>query len=84
MHRFHPLPGAISWPEYEQEIEDLRHRLDLMVGRNPVPMLVTTPAFSIVEANDAYVQMSGIAEDALKNTSLTGFRIISQSVRVQR
>ena len=64
---------------YEQEIEDLRHRLDLMVGRNPVPMLVTSPAFSILEANDAYVQMSGIAKDALTNTSLTGFRIISQT-----
>jgi methyl-accepting chemotaxis protein len=64
---------------YEQEIEDLRNRLDLMVGRNPVPMLVTSPAFSILEANDAYVQMSGIAKDALTNTSLTGFRIISQT-----
>ena len=75
------ISSAGSEPQlrYEQEIEDLRHRLDLMVGRNPVPMLVTTPSFSILEANDAYVQMSGIAKDALKNTSLTGFRIISQT-----
>jgi methyl-accepting chemotaxis protein len=71
--------GSDQQVRYEQEIEDLRHRLDLMVGRNPVPMLITTPGFSIIEANDAYVQMSGIAKDALKNTSLTGFRIISQT-----
>jgi methyl-accepting chemotaxis protein len=66
-------------PGQDQEIEDLRQRLDLMVGRNPVPMLVTTPAFSILEANDAYVQMSGIAKDALKNASLAAFRITSQT-----
>ncbi|MGA2917008.1 methyl-accepting chemotaxis protein [Methanoregula sp.] len=71
--------GSDQQARYDQEIEDLRHRLDLMVGRNPVPMLVTTPAFSIIEANDAYVQMSGIAKDALKNTSLAGFRITSQT-----
>ena len=86
-----PVPAAVPFApvstqatsdqqaRYELEIEDLRHRLDLMVGRNPVPMLVTTPAFSILEANDAYVQMSGIAKDALTNTSLAGFRIISQT-----
>jgi methyl-accepting chemotaxis protein len=64
---------------YEQELEDLRHRLELMVGRNPVPMLVTTPAFAILEANDAYVQMSGISKETLKNTNLSSFRIVSQT-----
>ena len=50
----------------------------MMVDRNPIPMLVTTPSFSITEANDAYVQMSGMREADLKNTSLAGFKLISQ------
>lgn len=59
-------------------ISDLKNRLEMMVDRNPVPMLVTTPAFSITEANDAFVQMSGLHHDDLKNTSLAGFKLISQ------
>jgi methyl-accepting chemotaxis protein len=75
-----PSPaGSDLQARYDRETEDLRHRLDLMVGRNPVPMLVTTPSFSIIEANDAYLQMSGMARDALKNASLAGFRITSQT-----
>ena len=49
-----------------------------MVSNNPVPMLLTTPAFSIIEANAAYIQMSGISENDLLKTNLKNFRIISQ------
>jgi len=62
----------------EQTIEELRQRLDVMVSKNPVPMLLTTPTFSIVEANPAYIQMSGIDESKLLKTNLKNFRIISQ------
>ncbi|WP_321508554.1 PAS domain-containing methyl-accepting chemotaxis protein [uncultured Methanoregula sp.] len=75
---------AVSTPagagdKQEAVIEELRHRIDLMVERNPVPMLLTTPAFSIIEANPAFCQMSGIREEDLEKSSLKDFRIISQS-----
>jgi methyl-accepting chemotaxis protein len=78
-----PVPSAPAGADgqsayYEGIIGDLRKQLEMMVDRNPVPMLVTTPSFSITEANDAYVQMSGIREEELKNTSLAGFKLISQ------
>ncbi len=41
-------------------------------------MLLTTPGFSIVEANAAYIEMSGIRERDLLKTNLKNFRIISQ------
>jgi methyl-accepting chemotaxis protein len=64
--------------EYEETIADLKKRLDVMVSNNPVPMLLTTPAFTIIEANAAYIQMSGISEHDLLKTSLKNFRVISQ------
>ncbi len=82
--RLSPVPAALSAgtgeeaSRYEEIISDLRNRLEMMVDRNPVPMLVTTPAFAITDANDAYVQMSGLRQDELKNTSLSGFKLISQ------
>ena len=63
---------------YEETIADLKKRLDVMVSNNPVPMLLTTPAFSIIEANAAYIQMSGISENDLLKTNLKNFSIISQ------
>jgi methyl-accepting chemotaxis protein len=63
---------------YEETIAELKKRLDVMVSNNPVPMLLTTPSFTITEANAAYVQMSGISEHDLLKTSLKNFRIISQ------
>lgn len=60
-------------------VRDLQTRLDVMVTKNPIPMLITTPAFSILEANDAYVQMSGMRQDQLKGSSLAGFKLISQT-----
>lgn len=64
--------------ESEQTIAELRQRLDVMVSKNPVPMLITTPGFSIVEANAAYIEMSGIRERDLLKTNLKNFRIVSQ------
>lgn len=74
----HPPPEGMS-AEAERIISDLKHRLELLVQRNPVPMLITTPAFAIAEANDAFVRMSGLKEGELKNTSLGSFKLISQS-----
>ena len=41
-------------------------------------MLLTTPSFSITEANAAYVQMSGIREDELQQTNLKDFKVTNQ------
>ena len=73
------IPGSAATANYEKTITDLEQRLELMVERNPVPMLMTTPAFSILEANAAYVQMSGMREQDLKNTSLADFRVLNQT-----
>ncbi len=79
-----PQPSASTTEEpaevrkYEETIAELRKRLDVMLGSNPVPMLLTTSAFMIIEANDAYTQMSGISKNDLLKTSLKNFRIVSQ------
>jgi methyl-accepting chemotaxis protein len=77
-----PAPGAGAGTDqsrqYERVIADLEHRLEVMVEKNPVPMLLTTPAFSITEANTAYAAMSGIKPEELKNTSLTKFHVLGQ------
>jgi|WetSurMetagenome_2_1015567.scaffolds.fasta_scaffold00100_30 methyl-accepting chemotaxis protein len=73
------VPAGEANEEYERTIADLEHRLEVMVDRNPVPMLLTTASFSILEANAAYVQMSGIREEDLVNTSLADFRVLHQS-----
>jgi methyl-accepting chemotaxis protein len=65
--------------QQEAVIQELQHRLDLMVERNPVPMLLTNPSFSILEANPAFCQMSGIRAEDLEKSNLKHFRIISQS-----
>ncbi len=64
--------------QYRKTIGELEHRLELMVEKNPVPMLLTTPSFLITEANEAYAVMSGINPENLTNTSLTKFHVISQ------
>jgi len=71
--------ATASDEKQEAVIQELRNRIDLMVERNPVPMLLTTPAFSIIEANPAFCLMSGIREEDLEKSSLKDFRIISQS-----
>ncbi|MFA4861949.1 methyl-accepting chemotaxis protein [Methanoregula sp.] len=84
--RQQPSPSAVSvstpigsTAQQDAVIQDLQHRLDLMVERNPVPMLLTTPAFAILEANPAFCQMSGIQEEDLEKSNLKDFRILSQS-----
>lgn len=73
-----PSEETSATRRYEETIAELKKRLDVMVSNNPVPMLLTTPAFSIIEANAAYIQMSGISENDLLKTNLKNFRIVSQ------
>jgi methyl-accepting chemotaxis protein len=63
---------------YEKIIAELELRYQVMVEKNPVPMLMTTPAFLITEANAACIELMGIPAENLKNTSLADLRIISQ------
>ena len=63
----------------EQMIAELKQQIEVMVRKNPFPMLLTTPTFSIVEANAAYIQMSGISESDLLKTNLKNFKIVSQT-----
>jgi methyl-accepting chemotaxis protein len=76
------VPAAESSDErsrrYEKTIAELELRYHIMVEKNPVPMLVTTTGFLITEANAAYVSMSGIKEENLRNTSLTSFKVLGQ------
>ncbi|MFA5221486.1 MAG: methyl-accepting chemotaxis protein [Methanoregula sp.] len=74
-----PAPASPVSGEDQQTINDLRRRLDMMVKNNPVPMLVTTPDFFVVEANTAYIQMSGIRESDLLKTSIRNFAVTGQT-----
>ena len=74
-----PLPVIIEKDEKSEAlIRDLKNRLEMLVNRNPVPMIITTPSFAITDANDAFVQMSGLRREDVENTSLAGFKLISQ------
>jgi len=80
-----PAVTPVATPEsdersrhYEKTIAGLELRYQVMVEKNPLPMLVTTPAFLITEANAACIELMGITAEDLKNTSLADFRIISQ------
>jgi methyl-accepting chemotaxis protein len=64
--------------ESEKTIADLKKRLEIIVSSNPVPTLLTTPALSIIEANSAFIRMSGISADELLKENLKNFRIVSQ------
>jgi len=80
-----PVPPTTSPEESadirksEQMIAELKQQIEVMVRKNPFPMLLTTPTFSIVEANAAYIQMSGISESDLLKTNLKNFKIVSQT-----
>jgi methyl-accepting chemotaxis protein len=65
--------------QYEKTIAELRDQIEVMVKKNPIPMILTTPAFAITEANAAYIQMSGISEKDLLKTNLKNFKIVSQT-----
>jgi methyl-accepting chemotaxis protein len=64
---------------YEKTIAELRDQIEVMVKKNPIPMILTSPSFGITEANAAYIQMSGISEKDLLKTNLKNFKIISQT-----
>jgi methyl-accepting chemotaxis protein len=64
---------------YEKMIADLRDQIEVMVKKNPIPMILTSPSFAITEANAAYIQMSGISEKDLLKTNLKNFKILSQT-----
>ncbi len=65
--------------EYEQTITDLRQQLDIMVRKNPFPMLLTDPEFAIIEANAAYLEMTGIPEQELLKTNIRDFTVTAHS-----
>ena len=73
-----PAPGAGSG-DYEKKIDILERRLEFMEKNNPVPMLVVTPSFDIVEANAAYIAMTGIPENEILKTNIHNFAITSRS-----
>ena len=70
---------STDYRNYEKRIAELRDQLEMMVRKNPVPMILTNPSFTITEANPAYIQMSGISEKDLVKTNLKNFRIINQT-----
>jgi methyl-accepting chemotaxis protein len=70
---------STDYRNYEKTIAELRDQLEMMVRKNPVPMILTNPSFTITEANPAYIQMSGISEKDLVKTNLKNFRIINQT-----
>ncbi len=53
-----------------------------MEKNNPVPMLVVTPAFDVIEANAAYLAMSGIPESEILKTNIHGLTITGRSGKV--
>ncbi len=65
--------------DYEKTIAELRDQIEVMIKKNPIPMILTSPSFTITDANAAYIQMSGISEKDLLKTNLKNFKIISQT-----
>jgi methyl-accepting chemotaxis protein len=66
--------------EYEKKIDVLERRLEFMEKNNPVPMLIVTPSFDIVEANAAFLAMSGIPESEILKTNIhNSFAITGRS-----
>ena len=60
------------------DLEQLHQRSDTIVQQNPIPMLMTDPGFSVVEANTAYAKMSGIPRDQVIGMSLREVKILEQ------
>ncbi|WP_292368794.1 methyl-accepting chemotaxis protein [Methanoregula sp. UBA64] len=65
--------------EYDKKIDILERRLEFMEKNNPVPMLIVTPALDIVEANAAFLAMSGIPEDEILTKNIHDFPITDRS-----
>jgi methyl-accepting chemotaxis protein len=70
---------AAGTEEYVKKIDVLERRLEFMEKNNPVPMLISTPSFDIVEANAAYLAMSGIPESEILKTNIHNFAITGRA-----
>lgn len=70
---------ATGSEEYVKKIDVLERRLEFMEKNNPVPMLIVTPAFDVIEANAAYLAMSGIPESEILKTNIHGLTITGRS-----
>jgi len=60
-------PGYDSrqFKEKEAEIEDLQQRIAMIIQQHPLPVLLVSPDLSIIEANSAFCQMSGLLRSQL-------------------
>jgi len=60
------------------EITELQRTSETIVQQNPIPMLMTSPGFLVVEANAAYAKMSGIPRDRVIGMNLREVKILEQ------
>jgi methyl-accepting chemotaxis protein len=60
------------------EITELHRTSETIVQQNPIPMLMTSPNFMVIEANAAYAKMSGIPRDRVIGMSLREVKILEQ------
>ncbi|MFY9800398.1 MAG: PAS domain-containing methyl-accepting chemotaxis protein, partial [Methanoregula sp.] len=67
-----------SQKKRNEEIEQLRQRSETIVQQNPIPMLMTTTDFIVVEVNSAYTKMSGIPLNRVMGMSLRDVKILEQ------
>ena len=77
-----PAPAgtpAAGSEEFVKKIDVLERRLEFMEKNNPVPMLISTPSFDIIEANAAYLAMSGIPESEILKTNIHNFAITGRA-----
>ncbi|HNX17676.1 MAG TPA: methyl-accepting chemotaxis protein [Methanoregula sp.] len=73
------VPVSTDADECVKKIEVLNRQIEFMEKNNPVPTLVATPSFDIVNANDAFLKMSGIPGSEIAKTSLLSFTITARS-----
>lgn len=68
-----PEPGPDSGllKEKEAEIEDLQQRIAMIIQQHPLPVLLVSPDLSIIEANSAFCQMSGLLRSQLIRHQVT-------------
>jgi purine-binding chemotaxis protein CheW len=60
-----PGPDPALLKEKEAEIEDLQQRIAMIIQQHPLPVLLVSPDLSIIEANSAFCQMSGLLRSQL-------------------
>ncbi|ACL17075.1 chemotaxis protein CheW [Methanosphaerula palustris] len=64
-HVSEPGPDPALLKEKEAEIEDLQQRIAAIIQQHPLPVLFVSPDLSIIEANSAFCQMSGLLRSQL-------------------